>query len=106
VGLLKKTEGAEDLGREVWVILKSILRMAKDRVNRIRLPPERDQWPATVKIARSVRIPQTAGNALIKLMVINILRTTVLSLESRLLLNVSRRCSLVNLHYTAAVVMH
>jgi hypothetical protein len=67
--------------------------MAKDRVHRIRLLPERDQWPATVKMARSVRVPQTAGNVLIKLMVINDFRTTVRSLESRLLLNVSRRCS-------------
>ena len=67
-------------------------------MNRIRLRPERDQWSATVKIARSFRVPQTAGNVLIKLIVINVLRTTVRSLESRLLLNESRRCSLVNLH--------
>ena len=67
--------------------------MAEDRVNRILLPAERDQWPATMKMARNVRVPQTAGTVLIVLFAINVLRTTVLSLQSRLLLNVSRHCS-------------
>jgi len=66
--------------------------MAKDRVNRIRLPPDREQWLATVTMASGIRVLQTAGHVLIKLMVINILRRTVRSLESHLLFNVSRRC--------------
>jgi hypothetical protein len=40
--------------------------MAEDRVNRILLPPERDQWPITVKMARNIRVLQTAGKVLIK----------------------------------------
>ena len=67
--------------------------MAKDRVNRIRLPPDREQWPAAVTMASGIRVLQTAGHALTKLVVINILRTTVCSLESLLFLAVSRRCS-------------
>jgi len=69
--------------------------MAKNRVNRIRLPPDREQWPATVTMVSGIRVLQTAGHVLMKLMVTNILRTTVRSLESRLLFNVSRRRSLL-----------
>ena len=41
--------------------------MVKDRVNRIFLPPDRDRWPATVQMTRTVPVPQTAGNALINI---------------------------------------